>query len=665
MEKLNPETDGATPDIVHENIDRLREIFPDAFTESSDENGLRWKVDFEALQEILGEYKEDQSERYSFNWNGKAKARRIAQTSSTGTLRPCPEESVNWDSTENLFLEGDNLEVLKLMQKSYHKKVKMIYIDPPYNTGKDFIYPDNFRDNIKNYMELTGQTDEEGRKLSANAETSGRYHTDWLNMMYPRLKLARNLLKDDGVIFISIDDNEAANLLKICDEIFGEENHIGILAVQLNPRGRHLDSFVAKTHESIVIYGRDYSNPSTMCGVKKEGRMIDEYNRKDERGNYRLLGLRNRNQSFNPDTRPNLYFPIYIDPSTQKTSLEKSHHYCDVVWPDTPDGIKTCWTWGKQKVVSESDLLTAEKAGSEWRIYRKDYLIDEAGNTALTLVKSLWNSKEISNDYGRKSIKELFKKAVMDFPKSPELLKKIILSGCISGEIVLDFFSGSCTTAHAIFDLNKSDKKDYKFIMVQLPELTNEKSEAYKAGYSTIAEIGKERIRRVIKKVEEERSEKKNNSDENLFDSSEETSGLDLGFKVFKLDSSNIKPWDADFDSLQSALLDTVENIKLDRSEADVLYELLLKYGLDLTVPIEERTIADRAVYVIGGGALIVCLSEDITLDVVEGIASLNDEFQTDFVRVVFKDSGFADDVVKTNAMQILVQAGIEDVKSL
>ncbi len=673
MDKMN----GKSADILSENIEKLKEIFPDAFTEG--------KVDFDALRQILGDYTDERPERYSFTWNGKSKARRIAQTPSTGTLRPCPEESVNWDTTRNLFIEGDNLEVLKLLQKSYHKKVKMIYIDPPYNTGKDFIYPDNYRDNIKNYLELTGQTDEEGRKMSANAETSGRYHTDWLNMMYPRLKLARNLLRDDGVIFISIDDNEVANIRKVCDEIFGEENFISSLAVQLNPRGRHLDKFVAQTHETVIIYCKNINNDSTMIGVEKIGRMLEEYNKEDSNGKYRLLGLRNRNQAFNPITRPKLYYPLYVNPKTKEISLSMTKEYTDEVLPITTDGIKTCWTWGKQKVEKDLHLLTAEKVSDEWRIFRKDYLYNDDGKTATTLVKSLWIDKEINNDYGRKVIKELFGSSIMDFPKAPELIRKLLSTGVDDNSIVLDFFAGSSTTAHAVLDLNIKDDMDVKFIMVQLPEPCDENTEAFKAGYKTIADIGKERIRRAGKKIleglttkgtkEHEKESKKDKSvlfddteelpDNNLHTSAKSADSIDIGFKVFKLDSSNVIPWDATAENLEDVLPLTVDNIKDDRKEADVLFEILLKYGLDLTVPIEERTIAGKTVYSIGMGALIVCLAKKITIDVVEGIAELKKELNPEVVRVVFRDSGFPDDVVKTNAVQILRQAGIDDVKSL
>ncbi|MGL5125010.1 MAG: site-specific DNA-methyltransferase, partial [Fusobacteriaceae bacterium] len=489
MEKLN----GASMDIVGDNIEKLKSIFPEIFSED--------KIDFNALKAVLGEHIDTENERYSFNWHGKSKARKIAQESSTGTLLPSKDESKDWNNTDNLYIEGDNLEVLKLLQKSYHNKVKMIYIDPPYNTGKDFVYPDNFKDNLKNYLEITGQVGEDGQKLSTNSDTSGRYHSDWLNMMYPRLKLARNLLSDDGVIFISIDDNEVTNLKKICDEIFGEENFVAKLAVQLNPRGRNLDKFIAKTYEYILIYSKNINNETTLFGVEKTGDMLKEYNKEDSNGKYRLTGLRNRNQAFNPITRPTLYYPLFINPLTLEVNTKKTEDFTEETYPITTEGVKTCWTWSKEKVEREKKLLIAEILGEEWRIYRKDYLHNENGKIATTLVKSLWTDKEINNDYGKKSIKHLFESSIMDFPKSPYLIEKLIKTSTKKDALILDFFSGSATTAHATMQLNAEDGGNRKYIMVQLPEPTPDNSEASKAGYKNICEIGKERIRRAGEKV--------------------------------------------------------------------------------------------------------------------------------------------------------------------
>lgn len=663
MEKMDRDHDGSSLNIVQDNIEQLKTLFPDIFSEG--------KIDFDKLKETLGDTVETREERYNFTWHGKSQARRIAQTPSTGTLRPCKAESKHWDSTQNLFIEGDNLEVLKLMQKSYHKQVKMIYIDPPYNTGKEFIYPDNYQDNLDTYLEYTGQKDSEGRKFGTNTETTGRYHTNWLNMMYPRLKLARNLLRDDGVIFISIDDNEVSNLRKLCDEIFGEENFVAQFVVQTNPRGRSLDRYVAKTFEYIICYAKVFGS-DCLFSIPKDEKALKEYNKSDENGKYRLLELRNRNPVFNRGNRPNLYYPIYVEPETGAVSLVKSDQFYAKALPLNSKNEEGCWTWGMEKVRKEKGLLFGKKVSTgSWRIYRKDYIPEDG---ATTKEKSLWLESNINHENGKEEIGKLFdtsgNKTPFDFPKSVELIKKCVTIATKKEGLVLDFFAGSSTTAHTVMDLNTQNNGNRRFIMVQLPEVCNEKSEAYKAGYKTIADIGKERIRRAGEKILQDNADKDGIGAENrsCISSTSAIPGgrnLDFGFKVFKLDSSNIEPWDGDFDNLENALLSAVNNIKKDRSEDDVLYEILLKYGLDLTVPIEERQINGKTVYSIGLGALVICLDDAITLDVVEGIGGLQKELAPEVMRVVFKDSGFKDDVVKTNAIQILKKYGIEDVKSL
>ncbi|MCX6644991.1 MAG: site-specific DNA-methyltransferase [bacterium] len=643
MEKLDPKTDGATVDIVDTNIENLKELFPDVFTEG--------KIDFDTLREVLGDYIDDRQERYSFTWNGKSLARRIAQTPSTGTLRPCPEESVNWDTTQNLFIEGDNLEVLKLMQKSYHKKVKMIYIDPPYNTGKDFIYPDNFRDNIKNYLELTGQTDEEGRKLSSNAETSGRYHTDWLNMMYPRLKLARNLLRDDGVIFISIDDTEVANLRKLCDEVFGEENFIDCIIWKKRYGGGAKEKYLVTVQEYILMY------------AKSEGDLDEIYIPLDDASIERYYTQRDNNY---PIRGPYRTHPL----EATKSMGERRNLVFPIIGPDGKEILpKRQWLWSTERVIeatAKDELAFIKDRDGQWTVHTKQYLKDENG--IIRKGKSFSLIDDIYTQHGTNEIIDLFGNAqVFPFPKPSDLILRLLQIGLNDQKdaIVLDFFAGSCSTAHAALRLNISEEYQCKFIMIQLPEQCDETSDAFQEGFTTITDIGKERIRRVIKKIEAEQEQKANEEKGKLLSTNEDMPELDLGFKVFKLDSSNIIPWDADFDNLEHILFTSVENIKLERKKEDVLYELLLKYGLDLAVPIQERKIAGKTVYIIGAGALIVCLDDKITLDTVEGIAKLRDELKPEVMRVVFKDSGFKDDVVKTNTVQILRHAGIEDVRSL
>lgn len=601
-----------SPNLVDSNIEKIAALFPNCVTEAQGENGELIKaIDFDLLKQELSQVLvEGEQERYRLDWVGKKESILTANAPIAKTLRPCREESVNFDTTENLFIEGDNLEALKLLQENYLGKVKMIYIDPPYNTGNDFIYEDDFAESTDEFFERSNQVDEEGNRLIANTDSNGRFHSDWLSMIYSRLRLARNLLKDNGVIFISIDNNEQYNLIKICNEIFGEKNYIGTLAVQLNPRGRNLDKFVATTHESLIIFAKNFENPESLKGLSKEGRMVAEYDREDSiRGKYRLLGLRNRNQAFNPVTRPNLYFPLYVNPTTQKVGLEKDESFTDVVFPDTPDGVKTCWTWGRDKINLDNDLLYAEKSGDEWRIYRKDYLIKENGEAAKTLPKSIWIDPEINNDYGKKSIKNLFEKNVMDFPKSPEYIKKILMLGMNRNDIALDFFAGSSTTAHALMQLNVEDAGKRKFIMVQLPEASDEKSEAYKLGYKTIAEISKERIRRAGEKILAENAGK------------EGIENLDIGFRVLKVDSTNMKDVYYTPDSLkQSDLLDLASNIKEDRTSEDLLFQVMLDWGLELSLPIERKTIAGKEVFYVAGNSLVACFN-DLTFDLVDEVA--------------------------------------------
>lgn len=674
--------DGKSLDLVEVNrravMEALKGVAPEVVSESG--------VDLEKLAILIGEDKNlsDKLERYNFTWPDKRKAIKSALTPSSGTLRPAPKESVNWDNTKNLYIEGDNLEVLKLLQKSYFGKIKMIYIDPPYNTGKEFVYPDDYADNIQNYLELTGQINESGRRITTNTETSGRYHTNWLNMMYPRLKLARNLLRDDGVIFISIDDHEVSNLRKICDEIFGEENFVGFIVVQLNPRGRHLDRFIARTHEYIAIYTKNSENINSIYGFSKEGKMLEEYNRHDENGPYRLLGLRNRNQSFNPTTRPTMYFPLYVNPQNCKISLDPDVDYTIEIFPDTPDGTKTCWTWSKEKILKDNSLLEAEKTPNGWRIFRKDYLFDKDNRESTTLAKSIWLDKDIANDYGRKSIKDIFNASVMDFPKAVSLLKKITKIGSSSDDIILDFFSGSATTAHAVMELNKEDGGNRQFIMVQLPEPCGEDSEAFKAGYKNICEIGKERIRRVIKKIDAEYAESEKSTQGELDLGAPAKQKPDLGFKVFKLDTSNFIPWDSNPDNLsEESLQRSLSNIKLDRSQQDLLYELFLKLGVTLNTPYQKVELAGKYMYDIGYGSIYACLDDDLDMDFCKAMIAYHDaqfpkeeskdkkeereleKYRLETTTFIFRDSSFADDNIKTNILQTLRQMGLTNIRAI
>lgn len=627
--------------LIQENIDKLKALFPEIVTEG--------KIDLKALQEVLGEELEKEEEFYRFTWAGKTQARREAHKPSTGTLRPAKEESLDWDTTQNLYIEGDNLEVLKLLQKSYAEKIKMIYIDPPYNTGKDFVYKDNYKDNLKNYQEITGQVDRDGNKLSTNSDSDGRYHSNWLNMMYPRLRLARNLLKDNGVIFMSIDNNELSNLISVSDEIFGKENFITQIMPIVNPGGRDYNQ-VAVTHEYLLVYQK--SDATQLSEIEKDVK----FKLFDSLGGYELRELRNSNPKFHSGNRPNLFYPFYVNPNNVNengyctVSLEKDESYFIEVKPYNSRGEESLWRWGKSKSkeniftndFDKTQVLAKQKKDGNWNIYEKN-------RKSTTKVKSIWNETEMKTANGTREVRELFGETVFDYPKPIGLIKKICqISGDIG--IFLDFFSGSATTAHAVLDSNLTSKNKINFIQIQLPEKTDEKSKAFKEGYKTIADIGKERIRRVIKKIKAEHPEK--------------SKEMDLGFKVFKLDSSNIKSWDGNPDNLEQSLLDAVDNIKSDRSEEDILYEILLKYGLDLALPIEERTIEGKRVFNVAYGSLFICLGDNITNSVSEGIGQWKLACSPEMCRVIFKDNGFTD-VEKTNSIQTLKRFGIIEIRSI
>ena len=624
-------------DILAQNTDQLKALFPEVVVEG--------KIDFEVLKQLLGGSLEEREEKYGLNWHGKRQARQLALTPSTGTLRPCPEESVDWETTQNLMIEGDNLEVLKLLQKSYAGKVKLIYIDPPYNTGKDFVYPDNFQDNIKNYLELTGQTGEGGKKLSSNTEASGRFHTDWLNMMYPRLKLARNLLREDGVIFVSIDDTEVDNLRKVCNEMFGEENFVGLFVVNASPSAIDY-GHIAKMHDYVLFYAKSIDATLTLPLTEED----KEFKYEDETGPFNIYPLYNGNVAFNPQTRPNLFYPFYLNPSGKigdvfyEISLEP-HQGWEKVHPvvSRKDSIQRVWRWGKD--LSRQNL-NKEIVG--YITEEGEYRVVQKSRHTGKVIRSLQLDKDISTRRGTGEVEELFGSKVFPFPKPIELIRRFVSVGTESDGIILDFFAGSGSTAQAVMKQNSQDSEKRKFILVQLPEPTERED------YPTIADITKERLRRAGQKIREENP---------LF-------AGDTGFRVFKLDSSNIRTWEADRDNLEQMLLEHAEHIKPGRSELDILYELLLKLGLDLCVPIEQRTMAGKEVYSIGGGVLLACLSPAIGRGEVEalgqGMAAWYKELApAGDTTCVLRDSAFADDVAKTNLAAILQQHGIVTVRSL
>lgn len=649
MKKLD-EKDGSSLDLVNEHIKALKDIFPEAVTEDG--------VNFDTLKQLLSGVISEGEEKFGLNWHGKKQARQIALTPSLGTLRPCPDESVNWDTTENLFIEGDNLEVLKLLQKSYANKVKMIYIDPPYNTGKEFIYPDRFKDNLDTYLRYTGQISDEGFKISSNTESSGRYHTNWLNMMYPRLKLAQNLMRSDGVIFVSIDNNEVHNLRKLMNEIFGEENFIEEIVWEKMYTIKNDAAFISTSHEYIVCFAKNISSLEFGLLARTEDmdaryKNIDD----DPRGPWKPIPLYAEGESKNGR---------YIIKAPNGNEFEPRP---DMHWRYREEDMLD--------LINDNRIYFGRDSNSQPNLKR---FLSEVKQGVKA--RSLWSHEEAgSNDSAKKELKKLFieNEVLFTFPKPTTLVSRMGLLATISNnnDIVLDFFSGSCTTAHAILDLNKEDGGNRKFIMVQLPEPCDEKSEAFKAGYKTIADIGKERIRRVINKIKEEQNSEVQG---NLPLSAESEQGdalslskrgeVDLGFKVFKLDSSNIRAWNPDAKDLAKSLLDHSEHLVDGRTEEDVLYELLLKRGVELTTPIEKKTISKKSVYSIGYGILFACLADSIKKGEVEaladGIIKWHKELAVDGdTQVVFRDSAFENDVAKTNMTAILEQNGISHVRSL
>lgn len=613
-------------DIVEEKREKLKELFPEVFSEGQ-------KIDYERLKLALGESVDIGKERYGMNWPGKADCFKIIQQPSIATLTPVREESINFDETKNLFIEGDNLEVLKLLQKSYFGKIKMIYIDPPYNTGNDFIYPDNYSENLDTYLRYTGQIDDEGRKYSTNTEADGRFHSKWMNMMYPRLFLARNLLREDGVVFISIDDHEISNLRKICDEIFGEENfNTCITRATGTPTGAGNKAFVSEI-DYILVYSKNSSPLIEGLEMSEDDAKI--YDQEDEFGRYLIRPLRKTGGEDKREDRPSMFFPIEAPDGT-------------TIYPYGPSGYESRWRLGtnKYKELLNNNLIEWKKIKKDgveaWQAYLKFYLEGRQKQPS-----NLWHKIE-GNKKATRDIRSIFDdKKVFDFPKPIELIQQMLkLSAFDADDIILDFFAGSCTTAHAIIELNKQDSNNRKFIMVQLPEPCMPETEAFKAGYKTIADIGKERIRRVIKKIKEEQERKKD-----LF--ADDIPKLDLGFKVFKLEPSNFKLWndqvDKDKDAIKNQLEMFVEHINPLSSQEDILYELLLKSGFPLSTKIEQLSFVDKTVFSIDEGAMLICLEKDLTPEVIKAMAEKKPS------RVVCLDEGFhGNDQLKTNAVQIM-----------
>jgi adenine-specific DNA-methyltransferase len=619
MDKLKMQT----PNLINKNIEQLSKLFPNVMTETKDEAGNSKKaVDFDQLKQSLSDVLvDDENERYRLDWPGKKTSLLKANTPIHKTLRPCIEDSVAFDTTENVYIEGDNFEVLKILQESYLGKIKMIYIDPPYNTGSDFVYKDNFKVSKDEYDEGIGAIDEDGEKLFKNTDSNGRFHSDWLSMMYERLVVARDLLKDDGVIFISIDDNEVHNLRKICEEIFGEENFVANVIWQRAFAPKNDSKYLSENHDHLLIYGKTIEH-------FKAGRL-----KRTEEANSRY-------KNYDNDLRGDWI----SDNLTAKTYSEKYDYPIT-----TPSGRVvnpshgSCWRVSKVKfeeLKNDDRIWFGSDGGNVPRLKR--FLSEVQDGMVPT---TLWFYKEVGhNQEGRQEVKQLFdEKGYFDGPKPIRLLNRIFqVANTQKDDIILDFFAGSATTAHAVMQLNAEDNGSRKFIMVQLPEKTNEESEAFKAGYKTISEIGKERIRRAGKKIKEELEEK--NKQLKLGEELSDTAKLDIGFRVYKTDSTNMKDVYYHPEKLEQAnLFDEVSNIKDDRTPDDLLTQVILDLGLELSLPIEIKEILGNTVFIVQYNALVACFDDNINFEIVDEIAELKP------FKVVFKDASFTEDKDRIN----------------
>lgn len=620
-------------DITEENVKKIQALFPNAVTEVIVDGKTTLKIDFDVLkQELSANLIEDKQERYQMTWPDKSKAKVLASSRITSTLRPDKEKSVDFDNTQNLYIEGDNLDVLKLLRETYLGKVKMIYIDPPYNTGNDFVYNDDFSQSSEEYMETSGQYDEEGNRLVKNLESNGRFHTDWLNMIYPRLKVAKNLLSDDGVIFISIDDHEQENLKKVCLEIFGEKNFIAQVIWERAFAPINLKKHFSESHDYIICIAKNIE--SLVCnGLPRSNEANDRYSNpdNDSRGVW---------QSDNATVGPAIPEKIYeiTAPNGRK------------ILP--PSG--RCWLYTKarfEEMIADNRIWFGEDGNNVPRVKR--FLSEvKQGMTPMTI----WNYREVGHSQeASQKLKELFQgKAYFDYPKSVDLIKRCLQLYTTKDCVVLDFFSGSATTAHAVMQLNAEDGGNRKFIMVQLPEACDEKSEAYKAGYKTICEIGEERIRRAGKKILEEFS---GNRGKDLGDSENNpltpnpqslTPKLDTGFRVLKLDSSNMQDVYYNPNAMRQSLLDeTIDNVKTDRTPLDLLFQVMLDLGVELSAKIEEKQVNGKTYFVVNGNDLIACFDEDIDNDVITEIAKQQPLY------AVFKSTSFATDSASINNEQL------------
>lgn len=625
-----------SPDLADANVDKLAELFPSVVTETLDTDGNPVKaVNFDLLRQELSDHLvEGPQERYQLDWPGKREAAYAANAPIAKTLRPVRQESVDFDSTKNLFIEGDNLDALKLLQESYLGKVKLIYIDPPYNTGNDFVYDDDYAETAGEYLLRSGQLDSSGARLVANPESNGRFHSDWLSMLYPRLKLARTLLAPDGVFVASIDSHETHNLRKLCDEVFGERNFVAEAIVVASPRGRQSDSFLAGVHDTLLIYARDRES-AVVGGRPLEADQRSDFNLNDpELGPYRLLGLRQRGTASKRSDRPEMYFPFYVAPDGESISLEPQPGWSEVL-PRKADGTDGRWAWGKQRCSKMRHLLVAKwiERRNEFDIFHKDALFRE-GAERQRKFKTLWDSKGFDNQNGTQETKALLEGDFMSYPKPVALMREICLLGAPDGGVVVDLFAGSGTTAQAVLELSAVDSKPRQFVLVQLDEALPDDSPAYIAGYRTIAELSRERVRRAGRQ---------------LLEQAGLTSGsCDIGFRTLRVDTTNMADVLRTPDETGQQILTELEgSIKPGRSGEDLLFQVLLDWGLELTMPVTTETLEGHQVLVVDDDALIACFDEGVSPELLRTIAIRQP------LRAVFCDSSFSSDAARINAEQI------------
>jgi adenine-specific DNA-methyltransferase len=630
-----------SPDLVHENFEKLAALFPNCVTESAEGKA----IDFDLLKQELSHAVIDGSrERYRLEWPGKREAIVTANLPTTKTLRPKREDSVDFDNTENLYIEGDNLEVLKILQESYFGKIKMIYIDPPYNTGNDFVYRDNFTGDKEEELFESGQIDEYNRRLVANPEASGRYHSDWLSMMYPRLKLARNLLTEEGVIFISIDDNEVHNLRKMCDEVFGDGNFVACLPTIMNLKGNNDQFGFAGTHEFTIVYCKKRDSVEDLNGIPLDENDYTEYSEKDAIGSYKQgATLMRTGEAGYREKRPKGYYPIYVNENLTRLSVERMSEKDYEIYPKTKEGKDMSWRRSPSNLRETAYEFIIKKTINGISFYKKQRLEEDIriGKKA----KTLFYKPEYSSGNGTDALKGLFNNRIFDNPKPIPLLKDFISVGSNKDDIILDFFSGSATTAHAIMQLNAEDGGNRKYIMVQLPE------QIENGEYKNICEIGKERIRRAASKIKEEK--RANAEKDGMFSDFEDTQ--DYGFRVYRLADSNMQDiYYRPQDYKQETLDLFADNIKPDRSSDDLLAQVMLDWGLPLSYRIEQVAINDKQVFKVAQDSLFACFDKGIDEAFAKEIAKEKP------LRIVFRDNGFANDTAKTNVQQLLKQLSPE-----